>query len=183
MINFHFNKYDAHALRTQLDTLSKKTRKKYIRQASRYSMRRHILPQVKRRTPSGGKGQRGRHINNAGDRNNQSFSAYAYTGRRSTGKLRRSWKIQALKRSRRTSGVSVASFNKETFYGKFLELGRTFNQFLPMRKWRQVPNDKRVKIPGRHMWLRVARRRGHIAQRAAIRELWRLMTKEFKARR
>jgi hypothetical protein len=188
MIRYKFNKYDLNDLEAQLDSLEKKTKRSIIRKATRHSQRRHILPQVKRVTPSGGKGARGLHINKAGERNNRAFQAYAWTGGRSKGKLRRSWKIQAMKRSQKISGTSVASFAKETFYGKFLELGRTHNLFLPKREWDNVPAYRKGKRgdlwkPGRHMWGRVARRRGKIAMRAAIREMWRLMTKEMSGRK
>ena len=187
MIKYHYNKYDVDQLEQQLNMLAKGKMRKIIRESTRHSQRRHILPQVKRMTPSGGKGARGLHINKAGERNNRAFQAGAFTGT-STGKLRRSWKIQAMKRSKKISGTGVASFNRETFYGKFLELGRTHNLFLPMRKWKLIPESwkgkgNRLWKPGMHMWSKVAKRRGSTAQRAAMREMWRRMVKELSGRK
>lgn len=183
MIKYEFNKYDYDQLQQQLTMLEKKTRNKFVRKATRHSQRRHLLPQIKRQTPSGGKGAKGLHLNKAGERNNRAFQAYAFSGSRSKGVLRRSWKIQALKRSRRIAGTSVASFDPDAFYGKFLEYGRTHNLFLPMRKWKQIPANRKGKQgdlwkPGKHIFLRVAKRRQNIVERAAIREIWRLMRKE-----
>jgi len=181
MINYRINKYDLNDLERILEDSPKKLRRKWIRESTRHAQRRHILPQVKRMTPSGGKGAKGLHINKAGERNNRAFQAYAYTGGRSKGNLRRSWKIQALKRSQRISGTAVATYDPKTFYGKFLELGRTHNEFLPMRLWKNFPEERKRKIKGRHMWLRVSKRRGPIAQRAAIREIWRRMREYYRS--
>jgi len=188
LIKYEYNKYDYDQLETQLMMLEKKTRNKFIRKATRHSQRRHLLPQIKRMTPSGGKGARGLHINKAGERNNRALQAYAYTGGRSKGLLRRSWKIQALKRSRRIAGTSVASFNPDAFYGKFVEFGRTHNLFLPMRKWKLIPQSwkgkgNRLWYKGQHVFLRVAKRRKDIVERAAIREVWRLMRKEVSGKK
>jgi hypothetical protein len=158
-----------------------KIKNKWIKEATRHSHRRHILPAVRRATPDGsGLKGRGKSIYQAGLRSagGEKMSAGTYRGRKSSGKLRRSWKISNFhKRSKFMAGSSVARWSDETFYAKFLETGRTHNLFLPMRKWKLVPNSLKGKgnalwRDGGHMWKGVADRRGPIATNAVVRRLW-----------
>jgi len=176
-LRVEINKYDLKELERKLDGFEPKLRKKWARQAIRRAQRVHILPQVKRATPSGAAGQRGRSINTAGNRAHGRGQAKTWRGRKSTGKLRRSWKVAAMKRSRTLTGLSTVSYGEDTFYRRFLERGRTHNLFKPMSEWRKVPASRKgpsgdLWRPGRWMWLKVANRRGPRANRSAIRGIW-----------
>jgi len=172
---------DVKSLEKTLKTFDHKTRNKWIKEATRHSHRRHILPFVRKATPDGsGMKARGRSIYGAGLRRagGDNLSAGTYRGRKSTGKLRRSWKISNFhKRSKFIAGSSVARWSDETFYAKFLETGRTHNLFLPMREWKKVPENlkglgSRLWVEGKHIWKGVADRRGPIATNAVVRRLW-----------
>lgn len=171
---------DVRGLRKNLMDLEKATRNKYIREATRAAHKTHILPQVRRATPDGsGKRSRGRSLNVSGlsKRGGTNLSAGSYMMRKSTGRLRRDFRVAAMKRSRRITGTSVVNYKKTIWYGKFLEQGRTHNLFLPMREWKKIPDSRKGKSgdlwkKGRHMWLRVAQQRSGIARNSAIRKLW-----------
>jgi hypothetical protein len=181
MIHGGIPQADVKSLEKTLNMFDHKIKNKWIKEATRHSHRVHILPFVRKATPDGsGMKSRGRSIYRAGLRNagGTKLSAGTYRARKSTGKLRRSWKIQNLnKRSKYVAGSSVARWSDETFYAKFIETGRTHNLFLPMRKWKKVPESwkgkgKRLWRDGHHIWKAVADRRGPIATNAAVRRLW-----------
>ena len=152
--------------------------RKIYRQSTRRAQKTHILPFIRRATPDGsGKKSYGRKsIASAGlrQRGGTNLSAGTYFNRKSTGKLRRDFKVKAMKRSRRITGNSTVNFKKTIFYGRLLEMGRTWNRFLPMRLWSQVPKSMKGKgsvnwRPGRWMWLAASNRREKLATNAAIR--------------
>jgi len=182
---FKVPKADMDGLKHALRDLDDKLKKKIIRQAARQSQRVHILPFIRRATPDGsGRKSRGRSLYTAGLRNN-AFSAGAYGGR-STGRARRSWKVGSMKRSRRISGANTVVYDKATtFYLKFLEKGRTFNMFLPMRKWQRVSaaRKKDLWIEGRHVFKKTAERRGQIAKNSMIRGIWQRIEKHVAKNR
>lgn len=76
-----------------------------------------------------------------------------------TGKLRKSIKIRAIKRSRVNSGVRLAlsgeGFTGDAFYGGFIEYG-----FRPGRRPGKGKADTRRKVAGRETLRDVARRHG-----------------------
>jgi HK97 gp10 family phage protein len=78
-----------------------------------------------------------------------------------TGKLRRSVKVRAQKRSRKSIGVFVGfsdkAFTGDTFYGAFLEWGWRLGK-RPSRADRD--SDTRRKVEGRKMLTRVAESKG-----------------------
>ena len=81
-----------------------------------------------------------------------------------------------MKRSRKITGNSTVNFSKTIFYGKLLEMGRTWNRFMKKRDWDRVPKSQKGKgsinwIEPRWMWHTVARRRKVIAENAVIREI------------
>jgi len=175
---FKIPEKDVTGLKVALQDFDEKLQRKWIVESTRHAHRRHILPQVRRITPDGsGEKSRGRSIYRAGLRTagGHRMSAGAYRGRKSTGKLRRSWKISNFKKRKKGfNGSSVARWTKETFYAKFIETGRTHNKFLPMRKWKMVPEaeKRREWRAGKHIWKGVADRRGPIATNAVVRRLW-----------
>jgi HK97 gp10 family phage protein len=80
-----------------------------------------------------------------------------------TGKLRRSVKVRAVKRSRKAVGVLVGYNDKayagDTFYGAFLEWGWKQGK-RPSRTVRGGASDNRKEIPGRRMLGNVAEAKG-----------------------
>lgn len=80
-----------------------------------------------------------------------------------TGKLRRSVKVRAVKRSRKSVGVLVGYNDKayagDTFYGAFLEWGWKQGK-RPSRVVRGGASDNRKEIPGRRMLGNVAEAKG-----------------------
>jgi HK97 gp10 family phage protein len=80
-----------------------------------------------------------------------------------TGKLRRSVKVRAVKRSRKSVGVLVGYNDKayagDTFYGAFLEWGWKQGK-RPSRAVRGGELDNRKQIPGRRMLGNVAEAKG-----------------------
>lgn len=177
-IHAQINNWDLLHLKKDLDKLEKKTFKKIYRESTRRSQKIHILPFIRRATPDGsGKKSYGRKsLASAGLRQagGTRGSAGTYFGRKSTGKLRRDFKIRAMKRSRRITGTSTVNFQKTIFYGRLLEMGRTWNRFLPMREWKKVPDSQKGKgsvnwREGRWMWLATANRRKVLANNAVVR--------------
>lgn len=172
---------DVTGLRKQLMDLEVKVRKKFIREATREAHKVHILPQVRRATPDGsGKRSGGNKTMFAAglrQRGGTNLSAGTYQLRKSSGRLRRDFRVSSMRRSSRITGTSVVNYKKTIHYGKFLEQGRTHNLFLKMSEWRKVPSSRKGKTgdlwrPGRHMWKRVAEQRSNIARNSAIRRLW-----------
>lgn len=149
--------------------LDKNLRRKIIRQSSRHAVKAHLLPQVRRVTPAGGMTSRGRApfrasgMRYAGQRfHNVGKSQDTLGNPRSTGRLRRSLKVKAIRRSSTGVGTQVQSKFKnagKAYYGAFLELG-----------WRTFHTGRR--IPGEWRWKRVADRRGDLAKRSFIRNMW-----------
>ncbi len=165
---------DVARFKRDMDKLRTKTFKSYYRKATRQSQKVHMLPFIRRNTPDGsGRKSYGKRIASAGLRQQggTSLSAGTYFNRKSTGKLRRDFKVKAMKRSRKITGNSTVNFQKTIFYGRLLEMGRTWNLFLPQREWNLVPagRKKRLWQEGRWMWLNTAKRRGRVAERAVIR--------------
>ena len=80
-----------------------------------------------------------------------------------TGKLRRSVKVRAVKRSRKAVGVLVGYNDKayagDTFYGAFLEWGWKQGK-RPSRAVQGGASDNRKEIPGRRMLGNVAEAKG-----------------------
>ena len=177
------NKYDMMQLKRKLDEFEPKLRKKWARQSLRRAQRVHILPQVRRAIPSGASGSRGRSIHTAGNREKGHLQEYAVSGKRSTGKLRRSFKVAATKRSRKTVGANTVSYDQETFYMRWVEKGRTFNKFLPMRLWRKVPDSDKEFYKGRHFMKKVGDRRGERATKSAMRGIWDRIRIEMRERK
>jgi len=162
--------------------LDKRMRKDILRKASRRAVNAHLLPQVRRVTPAGGMSRRGRKpfysagMRYTGERfhnigKSQKKKKNQDTGEvesvaRSTGRLRKSLKAKAIRRSTTSVGHLVQSKFKnagKAYYGAFLELG-----------WKAAHTGR--KIPGEWRWKRVADRRGGIAKKAFIRNIW-AMTK------
>ena len=167
--------------------LDKRMRKDILRKASRRAVNAHLLPQVRRVTPAGGMSRRGRKpFYSAGMRyTGERFHNLGKSSRsriirdemgqdtgekediaRSTGRLRQSLKVKAIRRSPTGVGHLVQSKFKnagKAYYGAFLELG-----------WKAAYTGR--KIPGEWRWKRVADRRGGIAKKAFIRNIW-AMTK------
>ena len=91
-----------------------------------------------------------------------------------TGKLKRSVKVRAVKRSRKAIGVVVGYSDKaytgQTFYGAFLEWGWKAGRRVSRSKNRTAP-DTRTEIPGRRILAGVAERRGPSVLDSAIAEI------------
>ena len=186
-INGTIRRDDLSKLRRELLYIEPKTWRSYYRKATRMSQKTHVIPFIRRATPDGsGKKAYGRKsIASAGlrQRGGTRLSAGTYKSRKSTGALRRDFKVKAMKRSRKITGNSTVNFKKTIFYGKLLEMGRTWNRFMKKREWDKVPaNQKgpgsRNWIPGRQMWNTVSRRRKVIAEKATIREIWRRLKRD-----
>ncbi len=165
---------DVSRLKRDMDKLRTKTFKRYYRKATRQSQKVHILPFIRRNTPDGsGRKSHGKRISSAGlrQRGGNNLSAGTYFNRKSTGKLRRDFKVKAMKRSRKITGNSTVNFQKTIFYGRLLEMGRTWNLFKPQREWDKVDPARKKQLwqEGRWMWLNTAKRRGRVAERAVVR--------------
>ena len=168
---------DLRRLKHDLNRLDKKTWKAHYRKATRRAQRIHIIPFIRKATPDGsGKRAYGRKSmlqsglrQMGGDR----LSSGTFKARKSTGALRRDFKVKAMKRSRKITGNSTVNFKKTIFYGRLLEMGRTFNLFMKMERWRMVSPAQKKKLwqPGRWMWLNAAKRREPLAERATLRYL------------
>ena len=162
-VKFNIPPHEMAALRKKLASLERNISRKFIRQATRQSMKAHMLPQMRRNTPAGGKRNRGKAaFRNAGLKYvGERFHDAGSTGR-STGKLRRSLKVRAIRRSRKGVGTKIQSKfpnSGEAFYGAFLELG-----------WKHYQTGRKIK--GQWRWNKVAVRIGNIAKNSLIRGLW-----------
>jgi HK97 gp10 family phage protein len=91
-----------------------------------------------------------------------------------TGKLRRSVKVRAVKRSRKSVGVLVGYNDKayagDTFYGSFLEWGWRQGK-RPSRAIRGKAGDTRKEIPGRRMLGKVAEAKGPALLDSVIKQI------------
>jgi hypothetical protein len=182
-VTFEITRAEREELAKTLSQFETVVAKKLIRESTRQSIKAHLLPQVRRVTPAGGMTSRGRApfrsagMRYVGERNHNLGKSGRYrvvrdkqgmdTGEReyvwrSTGRLRKSLKVRAIKRSPTSVGSLVQSkFTNvgDTYYGSFLELG-----------WKHYRSQK--KIPGEWRWHRVAMRRAGIAKNSLIRNLW-----------
>jgi len=181
---------DLQQFKRDLDKLDKKTWRSYYRKATRRSQKTHILPFLRKATPdgSGKKGYGRKSMAQSGLRQagGTRLSAGTYMSRRSTGRLRRDFKVKAMKRSRTLTGNSSVNFQKSVWYGKLLEKGRTWNLFKKMSEWRKVPSSRKgpngdLWKPGRFMWLNATNRRRVIAERAVVRYVSEWIKKDDKA--
>jgi len=177
---------DVARFKRDMDKLRTKTFKSYYRKATRQSQKVHILPFIRRNTPDGsGRKSHGKRIASAGLRQQggTSLSAGTYFNRKSTGKLRRDFKVKAMKRSRKITGNSTVNFQKTIFYGRLLEMGRTWNLFKKQREWDKVDPARKKELwqEGRWMWLNTAKRRGRVAERAVVRYMSEWIKKDDNA--
>lgn len=102
-------------LNRKLQTLKGPLQKKAVRQASRESLKAHLLPATKRAAP------------------------------RRSGRLQRAVKVRALPRSRKALGARITvgnqSFQGETFYAGFIEYGRKTGKRGSAGRRQVPPND------------------------------------------
>jgi len=189
IVEIEIKKEEMVDLTKTLIALDKTLARKIIRQSSRQAVKAHLLPQVRRVTPAGGMSRRGRKpfyssgMRYTGERfhnigKSQKKKKNQDTGEiesvpRSTGRLRKSLKVKAIRRSPTGVGHLVQSKFKNAgraYYGAFLELG-----------WKAAHTGR--KIPGEWRWKRVADRRGDIAKRSFIRNMWARVESHLKSSR
>ncbi len=100
------DKADLNKIQNALEKLPKRARSKVIRQSLRRAAKAHLLPRVKATTPRG-----------------------------ETGKLKKTVKVRAMKRSRKAIGIHVAWYGEKTlgpkFYAGFVEHGHRAGKY----KW------------------------------------------------